>query len=140
MKRSTIAALFFTMSAATAHAQMSPVTNFDRGLLVGNLLIEGYKLIRGNGTGSKAPDPTAKTVESFCFKNKMDEKISVKLTGRIEDEDIRKEMVIQKGEKECTYQLPKGVYLYEIALSSKDIYQKGEYQVTEETLMTINKK
>lgn len=137
MKRSTIAALFFTMSAGSVYAQVSPVNNFDRGLLIGNLLVEGYKMIKG--TGEKAPDPSAKTVESFCFKNKMDEKITVRMTGNIEDEDIKKELVVQKGEKECTYNLPKGIYVYEIALSSKDIYQKGEYQVTEETLMTVNK-
>ena len=55
-------------------------------------------------------------------------------------QEIKKELVIQKDEKECTYNLPKGIYTYEVLLSSKDTYQKGEYKVTEETLMTVNKK
>lgn len=138
MKPNAIAAVFFMLSASGGiNAQTTPITNFDRGLLIGNLLVEGYKALSGDG--SKKADPNAKTVESFCFKNKMDEKITVKLNAEIEDEPVKKEFVIQKGDKECTYDLPKGIYVYEIALSSKDIYQKGEYQVTEKTQFTVNK-
>ena len=128
--------LFYTSPA------ISQITDLDRGILIGNLLFEGYKAIRGNSLTStkQMPDPNAKTVESFCFKNKMDEKITVRMLGTIEEEEIKKELVIQKDEKECTYNLPKGIYTYEVLLSSKDTYQKGEYKVTEETLMTVNKK
>lgn len=112
------------------------LTTLDKGLMIGNLLIQGYQALRGST--SKKVDPDAKTVESFCFKNKMDEKITVKLAGRVEDEDIKKELVIQKDSKECTYNLPKGIYTYEVLLASKDTYKKGEYEVKEETLMTIN--
>lgn len=70
----------------------------------------------------------------------MDEKITVKMVGTIEDEEVKKEFVIQKGEKECTYNLPKGVYIYEVLLSSKDIFQKGEYKVSEETMIRVNPK
>src|SRR5690606_18001269 len=128
--------LFYTSPA------ISQITDLDRSILIGNLLFEGYKAIRGNSLTStkQMPDPNAKTVESFCFKNKMDEKITVRMLGTIEEEEIKKELVIQKDEKECTYNLPKGIYTYEVLLSSKDTYQKGEYKVTEETLMTVNKK
>lgn len=68
----------------------------------------------------------------------MDEKITVKLYGKIGEEDVNKELVIQKNEKKCTYNLPKGIFTYEVILSNKDTYQKGEYKVSEETLMTIN--
>ena len=64
--------------------------------------------------------------------------LTIKLNGKIEDEEVKKEFVIQKDEKECTYNLPKGIYTYEVLLSSNDTYQKGEYKVSEETLMTIN--
>lgn len=69
----------------------------------------------------------------------MDEKITIKLNGKIEDEEVKKEFVIQKDEKECTYNLLKDIYIYEVLLSSKDTYQKGEYKVSEEALMTINR-
>ncbi|WP_394675035.1 hypothetical protein [uncultured Chryseobacterium sp.] len=112
------------------------MSGLDKGLAIGNILIQGYIALKGNG--KKPVDPNAKTVDSFCFKNKMDEKITIKFNGKIEDEEIKKEFVIQKDEKECTYNLPKGIYTYEVLLSSKDVYQKGEYKVSEETLMTIN--
>ena len=111
-------------------------TNLDKGIAVGNILIQGYSALKGNG---KTADPNAKTVASFCFKNKMEEKITVSLTGKIEDEDIKKELVIPTESKQCTYDLPKGVYIYEIVLSNQEIYQKGEYKVSEESVMTINK-
>lgn len=113
------------------------MSGLDKGLAVGNILVQGYMALKGNG--SKPIDPNAKTVDSFCFKNKMDEKITIKLNGKIEDEEVKKEFVIQKDEKECTYNLPKGIYTYEVLLSSKDTYQKGEYKVSEEALMTINR-
>ncbi|WP_295199661.1 hypothetical protein [uncultured Chryseobacterium sp.] len=112
------------------------MSGLDKGLAIGNMLVQGYIALKGNG--KKPVDPNAKTVDSFCFKNKMDEKITIKFNGKIEDEEIKKEFVIQKDEKECTYNLPKGIYTYEVLLSSKDVYQKGEYKVSEETLMTIN--
>lgn len=111
-------------------------TGIDKGLAIGNILIQGFSAIRGNG---KVVDPNAKTVDSFCFKNKMDDKIIVLLTAKIEDDDIKKELVIQKDSRECTYNLPKGIYTYEIQLANKEVYQKGEYKVSEETIMTINK-
>lgn len=132
MDTKKIAVLFFTASTMYCHAQL---TGFDKGVLIGNLLVQGYQAIKGSG--SKTVDPNAKTVESYCFKNKMDEKIFVKLNAKVEDEDVKKELVIQKDSKECTYNLPKGVYSYEIALSSKDVYKKGEINIGQEELVTV---
>ncbi|MDF2553326.1 MAG: hypothetical protein K0R77_2601 [Chryseobacterium sp.] len=125
--------LFFNVNLKS----QTTMSGLDKGLAIGNILVQGYLALKGNGT--KAVDPNAKTVDSFCFKNKMDEKITIKLNGKIEDEEVKKEFVIQKDEKECTYNLPKGIYTYEVLLSSKDTYQKGEYKVSEEALMTINR-
>ncbi|MEA1847386.1 MULTISPECIES: hypothetical protein [unclassified Chryseobacterium] len=128
--------VFFILIFSLNLKSQTTMSGLDKGLAIGNILVQGYMAFKGNGT--KTVDPNAKTVDSFCFKNKMDEKITVKLNGKIEDEEIKKEFVIQKDEKECTYNLPKGIYTYEVLLSSKDVYQKGEYKVSEETLMTIN--
>ncbi|WP_295220811.1 hypothetical protein [uncultured Chryseobacterium sp.] len=129
--------LFFIFLFSLNLKSQTTMSGLDKGLAIGNILIQGYTALKGN---SKKPvDPNAKTVDSFCFKNKMDEKITIKLNGKIEDEEIKKELVIQKDEKECTFNLPKGIYIYEVLLSSKDTYQKGEYKVSEETLMTINR-
>jgi hypothetical protein len=129
--------LFFIFFFSLNFKAQTTMTGLDKGLVIGNILVQGYIALKGNG--AKQVDPNAKTVDSFCFKNKMDEKIIIKLLGKIEDEEIKKEFVIQRDEKECTYNLPKGIYTYEVLLSSKDIYQKGEYKISEETLMTINR-
>lgn len=129
--------LFFIFLFSLNLKSQTTMSGLDKGLAIGNILVQGYAALKGNG--KKPVDPNAKTVDSFCFKNKMDEKITVKLNGKIEDEEIKKELVIQKDEKECTFNLPKGIYIYEVLLSSKDTYQKGEYKVSEETLMTINR-
>ena len=131
--KKSMAAIFFTGTVIFTQAQMS---GLDKGAIIGSILIQGFQAIRGNGS-SKA-DPNSKTVTSYCFKNKMAEKISIKLNAKIEDEDVKKELVIQKDTKECTYNLLKGIYSYEIALSSKDIYKKGEFNITEESVVTIN--
>jgi len=128
--------ILFAFLLFAPHFFKSQNTGVDKGIAIGNILIQGYSALRGNGKGL---DPNAKTVESFCFKNKMDEKISISLVGKIEDDDIKKELVIPKESKECTYNLPKGIYTYEIILANKEVYQKGEYKVSEETVMTINK-
>lgn len=130
-------AVFFIFIFSLNLKSQTTLSGLDKGLAIGNILVQGYIALKGNGT--KQADPNAKTVDSFCFKNKMDEKITVKLNGKIEDEEIKKELVIQKDEKECTYNLPKGIYTYEVLLSSKDTYQKGEHKVSEEALMTINR-
>lgn len=129
---------YFTIAFLLFSSQFfkSQATTLDKGLAIGNILIQGYSALKGNG---KTADPNAKAVDSFCFKNKMDEKITVTLNGKIEDEDVKKELIIPKDSKQCTYNLPKGIYTYEIILSNKETYQKGEYKVSEETIMTINK-
>ncbi|WP_294316928.1 hypothetical protein [uncultured Chryseobacterium sp.] len=134
MNKKHLAIGFFLTCSTLVPAQA--LSGLDKGLVIGNILIQGYQAIRGSG--KKAPDPTAKTVDSFCFKNKMEEKITIRLSGKQEEETVTKELVIQKDGKECTYNLPKAIYQYEILLSSKDVYKKGEYNVYEESLMTIN--
>jgi hypothetical protein len=41
------------------------MSSLDKGLVIGNLLIQGYQAIKRNG--AKAVDPNAKTVDSFCW-------------------------------------------------------------------------
>lgn len=90
MNIKAIAIGFFFAGSIMTSAQTLSV--LDKGLVIGNILIQGYQALKGSG--KKAPDPTAKTVDSFCFKNKMEEKITVKLSGKVEEETITKELVI----------------------------------------------
>ena len=80
----------------------------------------------------------AMTVESVCIKNKMSEKITIIITRQTEEgEEIKKELVIQKDSKECFYELPKGVYSYEIILANEEVYKKGEYLFKDKTIITL---
>ncbi|RZJ31576.1 MAG: hypothetical protein EOO48_01655 [Flavobacterium sp.] len=83
-------------------------------------------------------DPYAKTVESVCIKNKLEDKITFTFSGKDDDgEDIVKELVIAKSDKECLYKLPKGIYTYVITLSDGTVYKKGEYKLENGDTITI---
>ena len=49
----------------------------------------------------------------------------------------KRELVIPKEGKECLFDIPKGIYTYEVILSNKEIYKKGEYKFLEELTMVI---
>ena len=50
---------------------------------------------------------------------------------------MKKELVIQKDGKECAFEVPKGIFTYEIVLANKEIYKKGEYKFNEEITITV---
>ena len=64
------------------------MSGLDKGLAIGNILVQGYMALKGNR--AKPVDPNVKTVDSFCFKNKIDVKITIKLNWKIEDEEVKK--------------------------------------------------
>ena len=110
----------------------SDTVNLIRG---GELLFGGLITIFKS---SKPKNVTATFVESVCIKNKLEDKITFIITRQTEDGDeIRKELVIQKGSKEHFCKLPKGVYIYEVVLPNKEIYKKGEYKFDDDVTITI---
>ena len=122
----TILLVFPLMSSA-----QSDLTAIVRGseILVGGLITI---------FSSSKTNPNSTTVESVCVKNKMDDKVTLVITRQTEEgEEIKKELVIQKDSKECLYDLPKGVYSYEIILSDEEVYKKGEYRFKDKTVITL---
>jgi hypothetical protein len=121
--------IFCFSSTAQAQADLQTVI---RG---GELLLNGltiFKIAKGDSNASKA------TLERVCIKNKLTEKITFRITGKGEDgEEIMKELVVQNDGKECLLELPKGIYTYEVILSNKEIYKKGEYRFEESVVITI---
>lgn len=106
-----------------------------------NAIVKGGEILVGGLitllSSSKTP-PNPSIVESVCIKNKMNDKINLIITKQTDDgEEIKKELVIQKDSKECFYDLPKGVYSYEILTSEAEIFKKGEYRFKEKTLIII---
>lgn len=110
-------------------------SDFEKILKGGEILVNGLSFFKNNKSETKT---NTKNVESICVKNKLTDKITFSIVGQDEDGNIiKKELIIQKDGKECFLELPKGIYTYEIILSNKEIFKKGEYKFNEETTIMV---
>ncbi len=107
----------------------------------GELLVTGISIFKTSKlTDNKTKAVDSKFVATVCVKNKLAEKITVKLEGKdSEGTKVIKELVVQNDGKECVFEIPKGIYTYEIILSTKEVYKKGEYKFEEEITIIVNK-
>jgi ABC-type histidine transport system ATPase subunit len=111
-------------------------SDVDKILKGGEIIINGLSFLKKDK--SEAKETNSKVVESVCIKNKLTDKITFIISGKdAEDNSIKKELVIQKDGKECVFELPKGIYTYEIVLANKEVYKKGEYKFNEEITITV---
>mgnify|MGYP003606847456 FL=1 len=110
-------------------------SNFEKVLRSGEVIVSGLSFLKNSKSESKT---NSKVIESVCVKNKLKDKITFSLVGKDEDDTVlKKELVIPNEGKECVFELPKGIYAYEIILSNKEIYKKGEYKFEEEVTITV---
>lgn len=110
-------------------------SDLENAIKGGEMLLSGLSILKMSKSDAKG---NSKVIESLCVKNKLTDKITFKLVGKNEEGDeIRKELVIPKDGKECLLLVPKGIYTYEIILSNKEVYKKGEYNFNEDIVMTI---
>ncbi|MDK2772334.1 MAG: hypothetical protein KYX68_08940, partial [Flavobacterium sp.] len=102
----------------------------------GEIIINGLSFLKKDK--SEVKENNYKIIESICIKNKLTDKITFIIVGKDEEDNtIKKEMVIQKDGKECVFDIPKGIYTYEIVLANKEIYKKGEYKFNDEITITV---
>lgn len=114
--------------------QLYSQSDFDKVLKTGEILVNGLSFFKGG----KQSTSNSKIITSICVKNKLADKITFQIVGIDEDDnDIKKELVIQKDGKECFLELPKGIYTYQIILSNKDIFKKGDYKFDDDTTITV---
>jgi hypothetical protein len=112
-------------------------TDFDKALKAGEVLLSGFSILKASKSDTKSD---SKTISSVCIKNKLLEKITVTLTGKDDqDNKVVKEMVVQNDGKECVFNIPKGIYTYEILLANKDVFKKGEYKFDDDVVITVKK-
>jgi ABC-type histidine transport system ATPase subunit len=124
--------LIFILVSFKLNAQ----SDVDKILKGGEIIVNGLSFLKKDK--SEAKETNSKVVESVCIKNKLTDKITFIISGKdAEDNAIKKELVIQKDGKECVFELPKGIYTYEIVLANKEVYKKGEYKFNEEITITV---
>ncbi|QBZ96969.1 hypothetical protein [Flavobacterium sangjuense] len=112
-----------------------PQTDLNNVIKGGELLLSGLSVLKTSKSGAKKD---SKVIESVCVKNKLNERITFIITGKKEDGDsFKKELIIPKDGKECLFQFPKGIYTYEIVLTNKEIYKKGEYKFEDDVVITV---
>lgn len=122
--------LFFSPLAIYAQS------DFEKTIKAGEIIVNGLSILKSTKSETKASN--SKVIENVCIKNKLAEKITFSITGRDEQDNVvKKEMIIQKDGKECVFELPKGIYTYEIILPNKEIYKKGEYKFIEDITITV---
>ena len=111
-------------------------SDVDKILKGGEIIVNGLSFLKKDK--SEVKENNSKIIESVCIKNKLTDKITFIIVGKDEEDNtIKKEMVIQKDGKECVFELPKGIYTYEIVLANKEVYKKGEYKFNEEITITV---
>lgn len=110
-------------------------SDLDKILKGGEILLGGLSIVKmANSSGKN----DGKTIASLCVKNKLTDKITFTMIGKDEeDKEIKKELVIPKDGKECLYNVPKGVWSYQIELANKETYKKGEYKLEDEITITV---
>lgn len=98
--------------------------------------MNGLSILRKDKSESRSSN--SKVIESVCVKNRLTERITFRLEGKDEDDNlVKKELVIPKDARECCFEIPKGIYTYEIILPNKEVFKKGEYRFTEEITITV---
>ena len=128
----TLFLLIFTNSFLFSYSQ----SDVDKILKGGEIIINGLSFLKKDK--SEVKETNSKVIESVCVKNKLTDKITFIILGKDEEgNSVKKEMVVQKDGKECVFELPKGIYTYEIVLANKETYKKGEYKFNEEITITV---
>ena len=111
-------------------------SDVDKILKGGEIIVNGLSFLKKDK--SEVKETNSKVIESVCIKNKLADKITYNMVGKDDEENVvKKELVIQKDGKECVFDIPKGIYTYEIVLANKEVYKKGEYKFNEEITITV---
>ena len=128
MNRLKLKTIFYFIIVLFNNSSFSQ-SDIDKILKGGEIIVNGLSFLKKD---------KSKVIESVCIKNKLADKITFIISGKDEEDNVvKKELVIQKDGKECVFELPKGIYTYEIVLANKEIYKKGEYKFNEEITITV---
>lgn len=129
--------LFYSVVFFFIFSSIYGQSNLERVLKSGEIIVNGLSILKKDKSESNTYN-NSKVIESVCVKNKLNERITFSILGKDEEDNVvKKELVIPKDGKECVFELPKGIYMYEIILPNKDVFKKGEYRFMEELTITV---
>ena len=123
--------MIMVMIAFSSYAQ----SDVEKILKGGEILLSGLSILKKDKAGGTVSE--SGIIPSVCIKNKLSVGISFILVGKEPDSALRKDMVIPEDGKECIFELPNGIYAYEILLKTGEVYKKGEIKLVEELTVTV---
>lgn len=126
-------ALFYIVALCISMPTHSQST-IETTVRAGQVILGGLSILKS----TKKTDKGSPLIASVCVRNQLAEKIIFVLEGEdTKGAKVIKEMVVQNDGKECVFNIPKGIYSYEVILSTKEVYKKGEYRFEEDVIITI---
>jgi hypothetical protein len=130
----------FVIIAALHSGVSFPQSDFQKVINAGGLILTGISIIRGQKAEipKQEQQPETPYLSELCFKNKLEEKITIRLTGKDQEGNVlTREVIVLRDGKECLYEIAKGVWDYEIVTGEDSVYRKGQYRLRDQTVITI---
>ncbi len=110
-------------------------SDLDRVIKGGEILLGGLAFVK---TAYTDPEANSKTVKKTTFKNKLGQKIVLRLYSQDEEEnELVEEIIIPDNGKESVYELLKGVWRYEIEICDGEIFKKGQFKFEKTAVITL---
>lgn len=114
-----------------SHAQ----SDLDRVIKGGEILLGGLAFVK---TAYMDPEANSANVKKTTFKNKLGQKIVLRLYIQDEEEnEVQEELIIPDDGKEALYNLRKGVWRYEIEIAEGEIFKKGQFNIEKTAVITL---
>ena len=101
--------MFLLMLCSMLHAQSR--STVEQAVESGKVLVELIKVFSGNKENQEAAECEGRYAD-LCVVNARDASLTVTMTQR--DTDEKRELVILRDGKECSLQLPVGVWTYDL--------------------------
>jgi len=125
--------MFLFLVANTLHAQ--PRTPVEQAVEGGKVLVELIKVFGGDKNNKDDADGCEGRYADLCVVNQRDTSLSVTMLHRNTNE--KRELIITKNGKECSLQLPVGVWTYDlkqggmaVPIRKGDLFVEGCNDVT----------
>lgn len=110
-------------------------SDLDRVIKGGEILLGGLAFVK---TAYMDPEANSTNVKKITFKNKLGQKIVLRLFNEDDEgNELQEELIISDNGKETLYNLLKGVWRYEIEICEGEIFKKGQFNLEKTTVITL---